>query len=525
MCPALPTRGLSHDHTSGHVGGVMSLNPTAPRNASLSAAAEVSLRCTASAVAPEPSEQGEEEGVDIGELLRDFAATTSQEELLDCSTDEGLDIGQQLEDIPLSESAEEPTVDLDVGVLLADLPTGDDALAGDLPMPLPYLLDELVGAPNDALEQQDDGPLEFLDAGRLKPLPGLSEDETDNILGMAEPGGNLALPTEQASPPWSAHRLVGGPLSDELPPCQRLAVRDGRVVAAGAFALVVDGGESLSQFALDEDGGAAGIALLDGDKPHFLVATTRGRLHRLEGRAGEPSTVSSIAADTSTQINRLETLCSPQANTPHTLLARFDSGQLLRTTDGGSRWKHCELHGRLVALTTSAQPAAGLLLAHSRPCLLLSTDLGADWRCLDLPSTASRVVARQHPLIAASGELVAVASAEDGLWVSVDGGHSFSLIPGCTELTAVEACQAAPLPLVWCALLSESRLSCEIVRWTQGSSLPERVAELKAPISLEPEQALDWLRVEELRWDRQQAQLWAAGGFGVARWRAGGTHD
>ena len=122
----------------------------------------------------------------------------------------------------------------------------------------------------------------------------------------------------------------------------------------------------------------------------------------------------------------------------------------------------------------------------------------------------------KSPLIAAAGEVVAVASRERGLAISTDGGRSFLHVPGCLQASALATGVVAGRPRVWCSVFVESEERSVVIEIDPASGQAQAIAEVTTP---EDEAALDGgdCRIEALVWDALTRCLWAAGDLGVVR--------
>jgi hypothetical protein len=116
------------------------------------------------------------------------------------------------------------------------------------------------------------------------------------------------------------------------------------------------------------------------------------------------------------------------------------------------------------------------------------------------------------PLLAARGDIVALADGERGLAVSVDAGESFQLVTGAVNVTAVALGEQDGKPVVFAALYRESRDVTEIVSVSPGTAEAKRIATLAVEAE---EDAEETGRTTALLW--QDGKLWAAGGYGLVR--------
>jgi hypothetical protein len=199
---------------------------------------------------------------------------------------------------------------------------------------------------------------------------------------------------------------------------------------------------------------------------------------------------------------------------PLSVVARLSSGRLLRSDDAGLTW--CAVEAPLTAFVVSptGTPLSALSRGGSR--LSLSGDGGRSWEPIELTPPALSVACGEAPLVAAAGPVVAIAEAERGLVVSADGARTFSVVAGCSNVTAMSAGFCAERPRVWAALYHEAMDRTSIALVDVARAEASVIGVIEVPEALDPEGPGERARVERLCWDG--THLWATGGFGVAVW-------
>jgi hypothetical protein len=363
--------------------------------------------------------------------------------------------------------------------------------------------DDTLGMGRDDSDMVDETELPELDADE-----GLPDDE--------ERWGTLAIvstdvPLAAAPEAWPTRLLGAG---NER--CSALAVSDGVCAAASADLIWFDHAlETPIRTAVDGTR-ISSLALVGREPKVALCVTGFGRLFRRERRASSAERLDHwrrAAEQIGAGAEGLE-LCQLGPDAPHSVLARLSSGQLLRSDDGGLVWRPIEAPLTAFAISASGAPLAAL--SHGGARLSLSADGGRSWEHLELRAPALTVASGEAPILAAAGHVVALVDAERGLVVSSDSGKTFTVVPGCGNVTAVAAGLCAERPRVWVSLYHEAtdRTSIALVDVQRGEATV--IGSLDASGALDPEGGGERARVERLCWDG--THLWAVGGFGAAVW-------
>ncbi len=363
--------------------------------------------------------------------------------------------------------------------------------------------DEAVGMGDDDAALVDESELPELDAD-----DGPAEDtERWGSLEIVSNDVELAAAPE----PWPMRLALS---ANER--CSALAVSEG-VCATGSADLIWFDHALATPLRTAVDGTRISSLALVGREPKIALCVTGfGRLFRRERRASAAERVADWkrAAELSGSGPEGLELCQLGPDSPHSVVACLSSGRLLRSDDAGLSWQPIETPLTAFAISPTGTPLAALSKGGAR--LSLSMDGGRSWEAIDLEAPALSVAYGEEPLLAAAGPVVAIAEFERGLVVSADGAKTFSVVPGCGNVTALGAGFFAERPSVWAALYHEAtdRTSIALVDVTRAEA--SVIGTIEFSEALDPENAGERALVKRVCWDG--AHLWAVGGFGAAVW-------
>jgi len=453
---------------------------------------------------------------------------------------------------------EEPGGDLDPADLLVafeDAGGLDDAADGDLDPGIPLAseddaeVDEPEGAPLDVgdalLPEEDDDSLlsEGDDTGPSEHEEGLGLEEAGEAEGDDEEGVTEQLadlvPGELPSLDASAHAdeepaeepfslpvtedeeslrpgerpWIAVPLPGASSPRSWVSHSGARTLSAGASIVEVhdDGREQVLVPAVR--GTVCGLIALPSSEG-ILFVTRSGELFRADGKGGEAVAVHAfrdaveVGAETAFDLS----LGGPTPSTRPALLLHLQNlGALLESTDQGTTFRRVDLGGKVRLLGTGTPPLC-IVEAHGEPRLLRSEptggfgSVGREWP-RDADVTA----------IAAHSEVVALLEPGRGVHVSVDAGVTFRQIAGTARATAISVGTLAGRPCAFGALFDTATARSVIV-WIDGITGEARiVTDLTLAIDDDDDGEAAW--VHSLSWDAHTGTLWAAGQFGLRRFR------
>jgi hypothetical protein len=191
----------------------------------------------------------------------------------------------------------------------------------------------------------------------------------------------------------------------------------------------------------------------------------------------------------------------------------------VRSDDSGSTFRAVPDTNALT-MSSTGDPIA--ILTRDGARLGLSSDGGASFERLELESPAREVASGETPLVAASGNVVALGDAERGLVVSADGGRTFRRVAGVTNLTALCVGTLAGQERAFAALYRETDDHSLLVEIDPKTATAAIGAVLSLPLPDDPDAAAELGRVERLACDGER--LWATGGFGLAVARRSPSH-
>jgi hypothetical protein len=459
----------------------------------------------------EPLVEDEEPAAD--RELPDLLTAFDEEEDLDDSAASELDSGIAMAD------EEDAWVDrdgpsLDVGQLLDG--RGDDETSDPGRDDLGPL-EEGGGPLGDETEQsaldddaegteREEAPLfGELPALRTEPgdeLEGSALDETDELTGSnaEEPPGDAELPWLEARTPWGS-------------PCQVARRAGERLVGAGSDVLMIDEADAVVKLAV-EAGETVTDIVEEADGRTVLYTTLSGELFRVgAGSITAERLTSWRAACPKDPVPALAlSVGGPTPSSlPATLLhAAAGGGVLLESTDHGTTWRRVDLGGRVAALSSGVPPLClvetkeGMLLFRSEPSGGFSASSG-EW-----PIEAEQIG------IAGDGNVVVALDPGRGVHVSPDGGLTFRRVRGTAGASAVTAGRLGARPSAFAALFDPA-CGRTALAWIDATTSDAFVVAHFGSESDEEDD--DWARVTSLAWDPHAETLWAAGAFGLRRWR------
>ena len=186
-------------------------------------------------------------------------------------------------------------------------------------------------------------------------------------------------------------------------------------------------------------------------------------------------------------------------------------GTLLESTDHGTTFRRVDLGGRVLALSSGSPPV----------CLVETSDSFRLFR--SAPSGGFTAVGGEwtfeveHLGLASDGDVVAALEPGHGVRVSIDQGATFRRVAGSVRATAVTAGRLGGRRSVFAALFDPASGRSAIV-WVDAASADAYVVAELTP-NVEDDDEDDWAKVASLAWDPNTETLWAAGSFGLRRWR------
>lgn len=417
--------------------------------------------------------------------------------------DVDLDEDEQPPDVELGTEVEEQETDADEpGDVVLDMSellsvTEDDERPEDADTAGPAILDlaadldvdgrELLGS----TEEGTDEPPEDLVS---EDLPELDADEPGGLDDEPSWLALDALRDEDLPPranPWLVERMELA--TSDLTSLARAP--DGLVAGGSGIAFVATG-------ALVGLGNGRAVALVAVGPSKVVVLTAAGELVLVSPGAGpEPVTgfLESLAL-------RPDAAIEPGlVELPEGALAVHVGGsELALSDDGGRHFTRFEVGGSIVA-TSPAGTAPFGLLRTAEGFALAELQPGAR-RQGPLDAVADEVARGDRPLLAAKGDVVALASAERGLVLSSDRGHGFARVPGCLHATALALGRRDGAARVWVSVFLETEARALVIEVDVASRRAAVVAEL---LGEDEEDELD-ARVRALLWDEGDGVLWAA---------------
>jgi hypothetical protein len=454
---------------------------------------------------PTVSDEGPDEAegdIDLTEFVHSFE--NDAELSLDDDAAPELDVGIVAIEEPGQEGADDDRGEmvLDIAELLA---VADEAPAGDELGPPEFDPGADIEEPPDMLGETDEGPERTLDDLVSDELPSIDADEEgdfqiDEVLEAQLDARDEPLPP-RAARAWELRTLVEG---DSI---EALVVERGLVVAAGDCIHLL-GREARK---LRPSARVTSAALCGGLLLYFTVAgqLVRQELSEDDGRVldswREPAGVRAGAT--------IGLELGAGGLEPGVVLARTGDGRLLRSRDRGASFAAEDLHARVLSLDARSIPALALAETSAGRSLLAAVEGGSAWRAVTLDATAQRIAGGAQPLVAAAGDVIAIADPERGLALSSDDGRSFRRIQGGARVTALAVGSMHGAPQLWAAIYLETRDATLLARIEVEAGQAEIVAEI-AGAAGDPD-ASDDGSVRALAWDAARQRLLVATGFGL----------
>jgi hypothetical protein len=352
-------------------------------------------------------------------------------------------------------------------------------------------LDEDELPEGDEREGLDDTPIAIRDAE----LPELDADDGAGD-GNARLFGSLVVADEVAlSHAEQAWRVTSLHAAREH--CSALAVGAGNVIAGSSDLLWLDPGR-VAPVRLALDGTRiASLALLGDTRQVALCVTAFGRLLRRARQSSDSERLTDWrrTADLSGGAESLE-LCQLE-DEPSAVVARLTSGHLVRSDDLGTSFYPLDPTFTAFALSSTGRPLAAL--ARDGAELGLSFDGGKTVVRAPLTGAGAEIAGGDAPVVAAWGDVLAIADTTRGLAVSTRGASGFRLVRGCSGATAVAAGTFNGKPAVWAALYRETEDRTDLVLVEAESAAATIVASLHGPPGDDSDGETG--RVERLAWD------------------------
>ena len=467
----------------------------------------------------EPLEDdGEPEGGDFSDLLRSFDDGADLDDSVSHELDAGIDLADADSE---AEEQEGPELSIDVGEIVG---AGADSAA-------PAELDDELGPTeeivrNDAPEPEevasDDGEGTF-DADDPLPedLPQLDVDPDLELEGTPSESEDLLEGTEEADeedrPAAAELPWVAVPIAFPGGPVRALVVAGERLVAAGEDVVRIGENDVIETLAVRV--GPAASIVADSDSRVVLVATESGELLRVA--AGEPADHLSswhMAVPGSRTARPSLRLAGPTPSGRPAILLHVQGtgGALLESTDRGTTWRRVDLGKPVVAVSSGSPPICVVEAGGESLRLLRSAPSGGfDAVGRDWSSDA------EHLEISAAGDALAILEQSKGVRVSADAGATLQRARGTRPATAVTTGRLGGRSSAFTALFDPNSGRSTLV-WIDPVSAEARSIAEVLPEDRDDEDD-DWARVSALAWDASTESLWAAGKFGLRRWRRPST--
>ncbi|MES1173364.1 MAG: hypothetical protein ABUL62_03470 [Myxococcales bacterium] len=439
--------------------------------------------------------------------------------LLDSFDDEGNDdseasdliVGEEIDILGEGPGDNDP-IELDLGTLVElDAPRSDaedDKDAG-------FEVDPAIGlalpdalTPDDGSEGLDDGSI-VVDESKF---PSLEQDdgsegiaaEREISLGSASDEARLLLSAQ----PWQT-RLPPAALEA----CSALTSAPGSVVA-GSTDLLWFRTDSPAPLRLAVDGsGLSDLVLLGAEQDIALAVTQGGQLFRRARFASQAEQLTrfreplKLAPGSRAQLAFGGALDTPGGR----VLLWARGGGLVSVQDLGDRFERLELDGKVLAV---ARESCTLLVSRGRDQVLVSLDDASPFGA----GAARSLAPSDTPLLATSGNAVALAEPGRALLVSSDRGETFRRVAGTASTTAIAGAELGASARFFAALYRETSDQTEILLVDPALGEAVIIARLDANSERSPADAIDrgeWAKVARLSYHAASGRLWAAGGFGV----------
>ena len=423
-------------------------------------------------------------------------------------------VGEEIDVLGESIGDNEP-IELDLGTLVGL----DDALrSAEDDNDAGFEIDPAIGltlpdalTPDDGSEGLDDGSI-TVDESKFPSLE--HDDGSEGIAGEREISLGSASDEAQvpeASQLWQT-RLPAAPLEA----CNALASGAEHVVA-GSSDLLWFRDDSQAALRVAVDGSAlADLVLLGADQDIALASTQSGQLFRRARFASQAEQLTRFRESSKQAPGSRVRLGFGGALGVHggRVLLWSPSGTLLEVLDSGDRFERLELDGKVVA---AARESATLVLARGRERSLVALD-AAHSGSPPLTDSALLVAQSASPLLATSGDAVALAEHGRAFLVSTDRGLTFRRVPGCAFATAIAGAELAGGARFFAALYRETSDQTEILLIDPERAEAVCIARLDSAGVHSTTDAIDrgeWAKVTRLDFHAKSQRLWAAGGFGV----------
>jgi hypothetical protein len=425
-----------------------------------------------------------------------------------------LDVGEETDILAESIGDNEP-IELDLGTVVElddSFREGDDNEAGFEDDPAVGLTLPEALTPDDGSEGLDDGAIK-VDESKFPSLE--MDDGEEGIAAEREISLGTAsdeAPVPIAAAPWRVHMPAAS-----LEACGVLSGTTHGHVVAGSSDLLWFRSEAETPLRVAVDGTSlADLALLGAEQDILLTCTQSGQLFRRSRFASQAEQLTrfreALKAAPGARI-RLTFGGALNESGGRVLLLTHD-GAALDVLDAGDRFVRLELPGKVVA---SARESATLLLAHGRERSLLCLGSGQPARALSEP--ALLVAQSTAPLLATSGNAVALSELGRALLVSADGGRVFRRVPGSANATALAGAELAGSAQFFAAVYRETSDESQILLVDPELGSAVCIAVLDSATGHATSDAADrgeWAKISRLVWHAPSQRLWLAGGFGVA---------
>ena len=432
------------------------------------------------------------------------------EEASDLVVGEGIDVLGEAE-------GDNDPIELDLGTLVrfddARGPLDDDNDSG-------FEVDPAIGLalpeallPDDGSEGLDDGAI-TVDESKFPALE--LDDGSEGVAAEREislGSANDEAPIPLAACPWQLVRPMAS-----LEACHVLVTTQDQV-AFGSSDLLWFQSDTHIPLRVAVDGTTlADVALLGAEQDIALASTQSGQLFRRARFASQAEQLTRfretlrLAPGSRTQISFGGCLSTRGGRT---LLWTRD-GTLLDVLDSGDRFEQVALDGKVLAV---ARESATALVARGTAHFLVQLDGMAERR---LSLAPQRFAQGSTPLLATAHGSVALAARGQALLVSADGGTAFRHVAGSGSISSLAGAELAEGPRFFAALYRETSDQSEILLVDPERAEAEIIARLDVAHDHSPSDAIDrgeWAKVSSLSWHAPSGCLWAAGGFGVVRFK------
>jgi hypothetical protein len=120
--------------------------------------------------------------------------------------------------------------------------------------------------------------------------------------------------------------------------------------------------------------------------------------------------------------------------------------------------------------------------------------------------------------VVSDGDVFVILELGAGVRVSANGGVTFRRVAGSSRATAIAAGRLGGRLSAFAALFDAASGHTSLI-WIDAASADAHIVSELSP-DLDQEDDLDeWSKVASLAWDADDETLWAAGPFGLRRWR------